>query len=115
MVLRLPAILAVAVVSASASAQDPYKRPPAPIPRILDADPAPIVQLSPDRAWLLLMDRPALPHIEEAAAPELRLAGDRINPRNDNRSRDASFKGLHLRSVGSVVGLGIGTPDKARI
>src|SRR6266850_4493112 len=86
MVLRLPAILAVAVVvSASAAAQDPYQRPPAPIPRILDADPAPIVQISPDRAWLLLMDQPPLPHIEEVAAPELRLAGDRFNPRNDNR------------------------------
>ena len=113
---RLFAILAVAVVvSAPAAAQDPYQRPPAPIPRILDGDPPPIVQPSPDRAWLLLLDRPALPHIEEVAAPELRLAGDRINPRNDNRSREASFKGLRLRSVGSVAELRIQTPEKGRI
>ncbi|PYQ07697.1 MAG: S9 family peptidase, partial [Acidobacteria bacterium] len=116
MVPRLPTLLALTVLaSAPAAAQEPYKRPPAPIPRILDADPAPIVQLSPDRAWLLLMERPALPHIEEVAAPELRLAGDRIDPRNDNRSREASFKGLRLRSVDSVVELRIETPEKARI
>jgi dipeptidyl aminopeptidase/acylaminoacyl peptidase len=116
MVPRPPLLLAVAVVaSAPLSAQDPYRRPPAPIPRILDADPAPLVQLSPDRAWLLLMDRPALPHIEEVAAPELRLAGDRIDPRNDNRSREATFKGLRLRSVAGVVERRIGTPEQARI
>ena len=61
------------------------------------------------------MERPALPHIEEVAAPELRLAGDRIDPRNDNRSREASFKGLRLRSVDTVVELRIETPEKARI
>ena len=113
---RLVLLLALAVFGSTlASAQDPYQRPPAPIPRILDADPTPLVQLSPDRAWLLLMDRPALPHIEEVAAPELRLAGDRINPRNDNRSRAQSFKGLRLRMVDGVVERQIETPPGARI
>jgi len=113
---RLPVFLAMAVLApAAAPAQDPYQRPPAPILRILDAEPAPLVQLSPDRAWLLLMDRPALPHIEEVAAPELRLAGDRIDPRNDDRSRGPVFKGLRLRSVDGVVERQIETPPDARI
>lgn len=111
-----PSLLAVAVLAAApAIAQEPYQRPPAPIPRILDADPPPLVQLSADRAWLLLLDRPPLPHIEEVAAPELRLAGDRIDPRNDNRSREATFKGLRLRSVEGVVERRIEIPDPARI
>jgi dipeptidyl aminopeptidase/acylaminoacyl peptidase len=109
-------MLALAVFGTTlASAQDPYQRPPEPIPRILDADPPPLVQLSTDRAWLLLMDRPALPHIEEVAAPELRLGGDRINPRNDNRSRAQSFKSLRLRMVDGVVERQIETPPGARI
>jgi dipeptidyl aminopeptidase/acylaminoacyl peptidase len=113
---RPPVFVALAVlVPAAAPAQDPYQRPPAPILRILDAEPAPLVQLSPDRAWLLLMDRPALPHIEEVAAPELRLAGDRIDPRNDDRSRAPVFKGLRLRSVDGVVERQIETPLDARI
>ncbi|PYP98989.1 MAG: hypothetical protein DMF82_26040 [Acidobacteria bacterium] len=107
-------LLAVAVLaSAPALAQEPYNRPPAPIPRILDADPAPLVEPSPDRGWLLLMDLPPLPHIQEVAAAELRLAGDRIDPRNDNRSREAVFKGLRLRSVEGVVERRIETPDPA--
>jgi dipeptidyl aminopeptidase/acylaminoacyl peptidase len=113
---RFPVLLAIAALAAGpALAQEPYKRPPAPIPRILDAEPAPLVQLSPDRAWLLLMDRPPLPHIEEVAAPELRLAGERIDPRNDDRSRAPRFKGLRLRSVEGVVERRIETPDQARI
>src|SRR6185312_2166044 len=54
-------------------------------------------------------------HIEEVAAPELRLAGDRIDPRNDNRSRESFFKGLRLRSVEGVIERRIETPDPARI
>ncbi|PYQ15335.1 MAG: S9 family peptidase [Acidobacteria bacterium] len=112
---RLAAPLALALLVVSAAAQDAYQRPPAPIPRILDTDPPPLVQPSPDRAWLLLMDRPALPHINEVAAPELRLAGDRINPRNGSRSRAPSFKGLRLRSVTGSVERRLDTPEKARI
>jgi dipeptidyl aminopeptidase/acylaminoacyl peptidase len=109
-------LLALALLGGiSGSAQDPYQRPPAPIPRILDADPMPLAKLSPDRAWLLLLDRPALPHIEEVAAPELRLAGDRVNPRNANRSRAQTFKGLRLRMVDGVVERAIEAPPGARI
>lgn len=73
-----------------------YKEPPAPIPAILDAAPSPTVSLSPDRKWLLVMERPALPPIAEVAAPELRLAGLRINPRTYAGSRDAFMTGLKL-------------------
>jgi len=73
-----------------------YKDPPAPIPAILDAAPSPNVRLSPDREWLLVMERPALPPISEVGAPELRLAGIRINPRTYAGSRDGFMTGLKL-------------------
>ncbi len=76
-----------------------YKEPPAPIPAILDAAPSPTVRLSPDRQWLLVMERPALPPISEVGAPELRLAGIRINPRTYAGSRDTFMTGLKLIAV----------------
>ena len=76
-----------------------YKEPPAPIPAILDAAPSPNVRLSPDHRWLLVMERPALPPISEVGAPELRLAGLRINPRTYAGSRDAFMTGLKLVAV----------------
>ena len=76
-----------------------YKEPPSPIPAILDAAPSPNVRLSPDRQWLLVMERPALPPISEVGAPEFRLAGLRINPRTYAGSRDAFMTGLKLIAV----------------
>jgi dipeptidyl aminopeptidase/acylaminoacyl peptidase len=76
-----------------------YKEPPAPIPAILDAAPSPGVRLSPDQKWLLVMERPALPPISEVGAPELRLAGIRINPRTYAGSREAFMSGLKLIPV----------------
>ncbi|MEO8501760.1 MAG: prolyl oligopeptidase family serine peptidase [Vicinamibacteria bacterium] len=78
-----------------------YKEPPAPIPAILDAAPSPTVRVSPDRKWLLVMERPALPPISEVGAPELRLAGLRINPRTYAGSRDAFMTGLKLIAIPS--------------
>ena len=79
-----------------------YREPPAPIPAILDASPSPSVRLSPDRQWLLVMERPALPPISEVAAPELRLAGIRINPKTYSGSRDPFMTGLKLIKVPTV-------------
>ena len=76
-----------------------YKEPPAPIPALLDAAPSPSASLSPDRKWLLVMGRPALPPISEVAAPELRLAGLRIDPRTYAGSRDTFMTGLKLVAV----------------
>ena len=60
-----------------------YRVPPAPIAALIDAPELPDVALSPDRRWLLLLERPALPPIAELAEPELRLAGLRLNPRTN--------------------------------
>lgn len=76
-----------------------YKEPPAPIPALLDAAPSPTASLSPDRRWLLVMERPSLPPISEVAAPELRLAGLRIDPRTYAGSRDTFMTGLKLIAV----------------
>ena len=111
----LLATLALVIASASAQSQDVYRQPPAPIAQILDAAPTPLVTISPDRSTLLLLERRGLPPIADVAAPELRLAGERINPRTNGRSRDASLRGLRLRSVNGNIERAIETPADARI
>jgi len=111
----LAVVAALFLVPARMHAQDGYKQPPDPIRQILDAEPTPLVSVSPDRSWLLLLERNALPSIAEVAAPEVQLAGDRIDPRTNGRSRDITYKGLRLRGVTGTTERRIATPDDARI
>ena len=96
------AILAV-VLAPAAMAQDApaYRMPPAPIAQILDTDPAPVPSISPDRATLALLGRSNLPSIAEVAEADLRLAGYRINPRNNGpaNSRTAWLNSLTFQDV----------------
>src|SRR5918998_5960373 len=90
----LAAALAALAPPALLGAQDGYRQPPAPIAAILDAPSTPTVSVSPDRSMLLLLARSAMPGIEEVAAPEVRLAGVRLDPRTNAGSRDVSYTGI---------------------
>ena len=94
----LPALL---VAAAPMAAQGGYQQPPDAVRRILDAPATPTVQLSPDRRFLLLLERPGLPSIAEVSAPEYRLAGVRLDPRTSGPSRQNPAYGLSMRSVAS--------------
>ncbi|OGN50333.1 MAG: aminoacyl peptidase [Caulobacterales bacterium RIFOXYB1_FULL_67_16] len=87
--------------SAAATAPMVYQQPPSPIADILDAKPTPSSILSPDRKTLVLLDRSNLPSIQALAEPMLRLAGARINPRNNGpaESRVSWLTGLSLQAV----------------
>jgi dipeptidyl aminopeptidase/acylaminoacyl peptidase len=97
--MRPLSIVALALVAGVAGAQTPYQQPPAPIAAILDAPPVPAVRMSPDNRTLLIIDRAGLPPIADVAAPELRLAGDRINPVTDALSRLPTATALRLQST----------------
>jgi dipeptidyl aminopeptidase/acylaminoacyl peptidase len=99
--LRRAAFLALApLVAPLLPAADPaYRTPSAPLAAIVDAPSAPVAVLSPDRTRLLLLDRPEAPSIAELAQPELKLAGLRINPATNARSREASYTGLTFQPL----------------
>ncbi len=78
-----------------------YQRPPEEIARLAEAPLTPLVQLSPDRQWMLQLDRSDYPSIEELSRPELRLAGLRINPDNFGPSRATYLKGMRLKHIAS--------------
>lgn len=93
--------LALFTLPLTASGQTAYQLPPKAVVDILDAAPAPSVRLSPDRQWMLLVERPAMPSLAEVARPMLRLAGMRIDPVARARYRTGYDTGLILRRVGA--------------
>ncbi len=116
----LTAVAALALLTApsGARAQDTeavYRTPPPELAQLVDAPSAPGVSLSPDRNTLLIMKRPGAPSIAEVSAPELRLAGLRINPRNNGPSRGRPYDGLSFQSLDGDERPVAGLPADARI
>ncbi len=107
-------VLAALLVAQPAAAQDTYQRPAESLARLVDAPAMPVVSLSPDGRTLLFMHLPSLSSVAELSAPELRLAGIRINPRNNGPSRSRSYNALGLGSVDGeaerkITGLPVGS------
>ena len=93
-----------------------YQVPSQAIVDMIDAPQVPQTLLSPNRDWLMLLERPALPPVAELAQPEIRIAGMRINPRNNNQSRTGQATGIKLVKVADRVEKAIvGLPQGARI
>lgn len=114
----MPALVLLAAFPGLAQAQDvlAYQQPPAPIADILDSDPSPAPSLSPDRTTLALFGRSNLPPIAELAEPMLRLAGYRINPRNNGpaNSRISWMTGLSFQPVGGGAARAVALPAGTR-
>jgi len=114
----LPAFVLIAAFAGPVLAQDglAYQQPPAPIADILDTRPTPTPSLSPDRATLALYERANLPPISELAEPMLRLAGYRINPRNNGpaNSRISWLTGLSFQPVAGGPARTTALPQGAR-
>ncbi|MFN0241450.1 MAG: prolyl oligopeptidase family serine peptidase [Planctomycetota bacterium] len=106
------AFLAAAPVLAQESA---YRLPPKEIVDILDAPPTPTVSFSPDDRWMLLVERPAMPSIEDVMRPWIGLAGIRIDPKLHGERRTSFISGLVLREVGKDGERRITLPKNARV
>ncbi len=93
------ASLFLALLPLLCEAQLTYQRPPEEIARVAEAPLAPVVTLSHDRSWMVLLDRSDYPSIEELSRPELRLAGLRIDPDNFGPSRGSYYLGITLKRI----------------
>ena len=97
-------VLAMLLNFGSIQAQDAnigYQRPPEEIAKLIDAPSTPSVSIDSKAEWMLLMERPGYPSIEEVAAPELRIGGTRINPATNGPSRESFMTGLSLKNIAS--------------
>lgn len=64
-----------------------YQLPPEEIREIVDAPSTPALSFSPKRDEILFLQRRSLPPVADFAKPELKLAGMRIDPDYNARSR----------------------------
>lgn len=96
-----------------ASAQETYQRPPEQVARIVEAPPAPGVSMDPQRRWMMLLHRTALPPVADMAAPMLRLAGRRINPDTNGPHGPRRTIGMSLRTLEGPTEVRLATPAGA--
>ncbi len=102
MKLKLIGLFALLFLSASASErmlaqQSGYRLPPQTVVDIIDAAPEPSISFSPDCQWMMLIDRDAMPDIEDVSRRMLQLAGLRIDPVANGEFETSFNTGLTLR------------------
>ncbi|MFT4191771.1 MAG: hypothetical protein QM617_09660, partial [Comamonas sp.] len=114
--LILGGLLACGAVAVRAGEPSGYRLPPAPIPEILDAAPTPAVSVDRQHRRLAILGRENLPTIAALAEPVLRLAGYRINPRNNGpgEARSAWLNSVTLEDIGDGSQRRVRLPDSAR-
>lgn len=111
-------VFTLLLLSDSLLAQAPsgYQMPPKAIADLANAPQPPALRINSSREWMMLMERPGYPSIEELAQPELRLAGLRMNPRTNGSSRSYSYSSLTLKHMDSGRTFSVsGLPDAAQI
>lgn len=91
-------------------AQVKYEKPPKEILEILQVPPAPGLLLSPTREYALLLQGERYPAVADLAAPMLRLAGQRINPRTNGPHGEPRMVGLGLMRISDGQQIEVNTP-----
>jgi len=101
--------------AAIACAQTAYKKPPEAILKVLNAPATPVANVNPPRTHLLLLEPDRYPPIAELAEPMLRLAGLRINPRNNGQRGGISYGKAELIDLATVRKTALAIPAGAKI
>jgi dipeptidyl aminopeptidase/acylaminoacyl peptidase len=85
----------------AAQSDFPYQKPDNDILLLADARPAPSIRIKADASLAVLLFRNAYKSIEEMAAPEMKLAGIRINPMTNSPSRITYFNDIKILDIRS--------------
>ncbi|MBM3987849.1 MAG: S9 family peptidase [Planctomycetes bacterium] len=94
---------------------DGYRSPPNEVVELVDAPLTPSAQPSPGGRWMLLVERPSLPSIQDVARPWIGLAGMRVDPRTNAPHRTSFETGLVLRDLEGTTQRRVPIPEGARI
>lgn len=89
-------LMGATAMAASEAPPAGYQKPPQALLDVLHAPAAPQVSFSPRRDRFMLMEVERYASITDLAAPMLRLAGLRINPRNNGPHRPPRITGMKL-------------------
>ena len=96
-------------------ADEPYHQPPAEILHVLNAPTPPEAFVDPAGSEILLAERILYPPVADLAQPMLRIAGVRINPKNNGPHNVFLFKSLVLQSLNGKGETKIALPAGAEI
>src|SRR5712671_350591 len=89
--------------------------PPKEIVDAFDAPPLPQAILSPSKQVMALTFRKAYPTIAELSQPILRLAGARINPRNNGPQRASEIYAITLKKIADGSEVKVVLPPQANL
>ena len=93
-----------------------YMMPAKEIAALVDAPLTPVINISPDKQLMLMIEPAGLPSIDEISQPELKLAGVRINPVTNGPSHQPYYKGVKLKNLNTGEEFKItGLPAKPKI
>jgi dipeptidyl aminopeptidase/acylaminoacyl peptidase len=108
-------IAAAAIGLGQTSAGSRYLMPPKEIVDAFDATPLPQAILSPSRQVMALTFRKAYPTIAELSQPMLRLAGARVNPRNNGPHRATEIYAITLKKIADGSEVKVAVPPQANL
>ncbi len=115
-------LFAVALITTAASAQFAqtpdtarYQLPPREIVAAFDAPPLPQAILSPSKQVMALTWRRPYPTIAELSQPMLRLAGARINPKNNGPQRATEIYAIAFKKIVDGSEVGVTVPPGANL
>ena len=92
-------VLLAFTLSVNAQEELKYQMPPDEIVKIVDAPVTPVISISPDKSAMILIERSPIVTIKDLSAPELRLAGLRIDPSTNGPSRQALNTGFRIADI----------------
>ncbi|MDD4596740.1 MAG: prolyl oligopeptidase family serine peptidase [Lentimicrobiaceae bacterium] len=99
-----------------AQTNQPYQLPPPEILELVDIQPRPAVRIDSRNKYMAFFERKAFKTLDELAEDEVRLAGLRINPQTNGRSRQTVYYGLKIKLIERDTYLTIsGLPTTLRI
>ncbi len=112
----LLAIQATPLAAQQTGSDVAYRTPDQVLVDIVDAPPTPAVRVGPDFEWMVLVQPPSLPSLAELAERELRIAGMRINPQINGRSRTSPYVGLSFMRMSDGAERAVtGLPENPRL
>lgn len=94
-------IFAFSFIVLQSIAQDAsrYQLPPKQIADLLLAPPTPSISVDGKAKYMLIIERPSYPLVEELGQTEFKIAGLRLNPKNFSPTRQLYIKGLTIKEV----------------
>jgi dipeptidyl aminopeptidase/acylaminoacyl peptidase len=92
-----------------------YQVPPREVVEAFDATPLPVAILSPSKQVMALTQRRPYPTIAELSQPILRLAGVRINPRNNGPQRASEIYAITLKKIADGSEVKVALPPQVNL